>query len=215
MPPLPTSPYRLLVEGADDFHSVIHLLARHGYGWDDASTVRPYVQSLGGIEPLFEALPIALKGPYERLGVVFDANLGLSNRWAQIRGLAQRVGIAIPDVLANDGAIVAGLRPGSRIGFWFMPDNSSPGSLENFLGKLVPKDDPIWAYADEAAFEARRRGGRCPEKEHVKSALHTWLAWQEEPGLPFGTALRARIFLHESEDALRFVGWFRRLFIEP
>jgi len=48
-----------------------------------------------------------------------------------------------------------------------------------------------------------------------KSTLHTWLAWQETPGLPFGTALRAEFFRHDTEDALRFVAWFRRLFVDP
>lgn len=214
MPPLPNSPYRLLAEGTDDVHSVIHLMAQHGYGWDDERLVRPYVDGLGGITPLLEVLPVALKGSYDRLGFVLDADLNLSDRWAQIRERAHRIGLKLPGSPASEGTILPGLRPGSRIGFWLMPDNASPGTLESFLTRLVPPEDLAWPYADQATSEARLRGARCQEKDHIKSALHTWLAWQEQPGLPFGTALRARVFHHESEDALRFVGWFRRLFVE-
>lgn len=96
-----------------------------------------------------------------------------------------------------------------------MPDNSAPGTLEDFLDKLVPAGDPIRTYADEAVTEARQRGARCQERNHIKSALHTWLAWQEEPGLPFGTAMRAEYFEKDSEAAHRFVTWFRRLFTKP
>jgi hypothetical protein len=214
MPPLPTSPYRLLAEGTDDVHSVIHLMAQHGYSWDNELLVRPYVDGLGGITPLLEALPVALKSPYARLGFVLDADLNLSDRWAQVRERARSVGLVLPYSPAAEGTILPGLRPGSRVGFWLMPDNASPGTLESFLTRLVPPQDQIWHHADQATAEARRRGARCPERDHLKSTLHTWLAWQEEPGLPFGTALRARVFQHESEDALRFVGWFRRLFVE-
>ena len=95
-----------------------------------------------------------------------------------------------------------------------MPDNSSPGTLEDFLNKLVSEGDPIRSYADEVVIEARQRGARCQERDHVKSALHTWLAWQEEPGLPFGTAMKAEYFEKDSDDAHRFVAWFHRLFVE-
>jgi hypothetical protein len=215
MPPLESSPYRLFVEGPDDLHTVIHVLARNGYDWDDESKVRPHVDSLGGVTKLLESLTVILKSSYERVGVVIDANASLSDRWAQLQARAASAGVELPDSPVPEGTIVPGLRLGSRFGVWLMPDNSSPGSLESFLSRLVPAGDPCWTYADEAAIEARRRGARCPEKDHLKSRLHTWLAWQEESGLPFGTALRARVFQHDSEDALRFVSWFRRLFVDP
>lgn len=213
MPPAETSPYRLLVEGPDDLHSVAQLLARHNYDWDDRSEHRPFVKSEEGIEKLLEALPVVLKGPYERIGVVVDADLAPSDRWAQLRSKA--ASLRLPDSPVANGTIVEGLRPGSRVGFWLMPDNSSPGRLEDFLGKLVPADDPCWGYADEALAEARRRGAPCSEHDHAKGRIHTWLAWQKDPGQPFGIALRSRLFSHDTKEALRFVAWFRRLFVDP
>jgi hypothetical protein len=99
-----------------------------------------------------------------------------------------------------------------QIGIWLMPDNQRPGALEDFLGKLVPTEDATWSYADEAVQKARGLGAPCLAKDHGKSLLHTWLAWQEEPGLPFGAAMKAEVLRKDAGEALRFVGWFRRLF---
>ncbi len=212
--PSEESPYRLLVEGSDDQHSVIHLMARHGFDWDAESFERPYISPEGGVERLLRAVPVALKGTYRRIGVILDANSDLEGRWGQLRNLAGKVEVSLPESPEPEGTIVPGRGPQSRIGIWLMPDNSSAGALENFLSELVPADDPTRGYADESVVEARRRGARCQPKDHAKSFLHTWLAWQEEPGLPFGTALKAEIFAKESANARRFVAWFNRLFVE-
>src|SRR5262249_30574390 len=155
-----------------------------------------------------------LKGSYERVGIILDANSRLADRWAQIRHRANQAAVALPESPSLEGTIVDGRQPGSRVGIWLMPDNSSPGTLENFLSGLVPSGHLVWAYASEATSEARQRGAGCQEKDHLKSPLHTWLGWQEEPGLPFGTALRTGFFEAESETARRFVAWFNRLFVE-
>ncbi len=202
MPPLSESPYLLLVEGPDDKHSVIHLMARHRFNWDDESTPRPYVSAEGGVEKLLRSASVALKGTYERIGIILDANSNLADRWAQIRDRASRNGLALPESPAPGGTVVAGRQPGSRVGIWLMPDNSSSGTLESFLSTLVPAEQPLWIFADEVTREARQRGAQCPEKDHLKSVLHTWLAWQEEPGLPFGTALKTGIFETDREGAL-------------
>ena len=41
---------------------------------------------------------------------------------------------------------------GSRLGIWLLPDNRSPGKLEDFLALLVPPDDRcllLWATQSE------------------------------------------------------------------
>jgi hypothetical protein len=209
------SPYQLRVEGLDDVHCVIHLLKQNGYDWDDARIQRPYVEGAGGIEPLLDLVGVLFAGPYDRAGLVLDANSDPAARWTGLRRRAARAGVELPDSPEKDGTVVPGPRPESRVGIWLMPDNSSPGALEDFLGAMVPPDDPCWPYAGEAAAEARSRGARCPEKHHLKSRLHTWLAWQEEPGNPFGTALRSQVFQSDGDLAGRFVAWFRRLFVDP
>jgi hypothetical protein len=212
--PLPESPYRLIVEGPDDKHSVIHLMARHGYNWDDEGTIRPYVNPEGGVSRLLEAIPVAIKGNYKRIGIILDANSNPLGRWAQVRDRARREGLEVPDSLQAEGVVISGRTPDSKFGVWLMPDNLSPGFLEHLLVELVPQGDLVWGYADEAVREARRLGARCSEQDHIKSRLRTWLAWQEEPGLLFGTALKARLLEHDSENARRFLKWFRKLFVE-
>jgi hypothetical protein len=214
MTPSKGSPYRLLVEGPDDKYSIINLMIRHGFNWDDESKPRPYVFATGGLPSLLEAVPVAFKGPYKRVGIVLDANSNLTARWAQVRAEAGKAEIELPTELRAEGFIASGHSPDSRIGIWFMPDNLNAGALENFLVELVPGGHAVWNYAEEVTREARQRGAQCQEKDHVKSALRTWLAWQAEPGLPFGRALETNILNADSATAQRFVAWFHRLF-EP
>jgi len=212
--PSEESPYRLMVEGPDDQFSVIQLMARHGFDWNDEASIRPLISSEGGIEKLLAASSVSFKGSYTRLGIILDANSDPVHRWIQVRDRARRADLDLPDSPDPEGTIIQGQQPGSRIGFWLMPDNRSPGALEHFLGSLVPSGHPIWSYADEVTAEARNRGASCQEKDHAKSVLHTWLAWQNEPGLPFGIALKAGFFETRNENALRFVAWFNRLFVD-
>ena len=46
----------------------------------------------------------------------------------------------------------------------------------------------------------------------IKAEVHSWLAWQGEPGKPYGQAMMARYFQHDAAVAARFVAWFRRLY---
>jgi hypothetical protein len=199
------------VEGKDDCYSILNLIARHGYDWDSPRAIRPYVDVKFGRDPLLDALPVAVKSSYERIGVVLDADLSPDDRWNQLRRRVPE--LSLPEVPSPDGVVAPGLRPGTRFGAWLMPDNKRPGCLEDFLARLVPDTDPVWPYTDGATTRARELGAGCGLKDHVKGRVYSWLAWQEEPGLPFGLALRARVFRHDGPEALRFVSWFRTLFV--
>ena len=95
-----------------------------------------------------------------------------------------------------------------------MPDNVAPGSLEHFLTPLIPADDPCWPLAQETAKTAKERGAPFREVDTIKAELSTWLAWRNPPGIPYGTAMNARCFQHDTPQALAFVAWFKRLFLE-
>lgn len=62
---------------------------------------------------------------------------------------------------------------------------------------------------------ALAEGAPLSPKDRLKGVLHAWLAWQEQPGMPFGTGITTRAFQADSPEALTFVGWFRRLFDAP
>ena len=102
-----------------------------------------------------------------------------------------------------------------RLGVWLMPDNRRGGMLEDFLAKLVPSGDACWAHADTSTGQARNLGAPLAPVHHAKGVLHTWLAWRAVPGLPFGIALNSQVLGHDSLEALAFVRWFNRLFVDP
>ncbi|MFY0525767.1 DUF3226 domain-containing protein [Archangium gephyra] len=217
MPPPKNSPYRLLVEGPDDMHAILGLMKRHDYDWDDPKLIRPLVEYAGGISQLLDATNLSTGAKsHARMGLVLDADLEAAQRWQQVRDCFSNLGIKLPESPAPDGTVVdVPHTPGikvSKLGIWLMPDNQQPGILEHFLGRLVPANDPCWAYAEEVTAKARVLGGSLAEKDHAKGRIHTWLAWQSDPGLPFGTALTARLLGRDSPEALAFVAWFRRLF---
>ena len=210
------SPYQLLVEGKNDSAVIRHLMMRHGYNWDTKPGSQKWVTDLGGVENLLPALMVKLReSETTRLGVVVDADGSVIDRWRSIRDRVGPLGVKLPPQPDPKGTIVDGLFPGSQLGIWLMPDNLQSGELEHFLLGLIPEEDPCKAFASEVAEEARKKydGQRCTPGDHVKSHIHTWLAWQLKPGLPFGTALNDKqVLRHDSQTALAFKDWFLKLF---
>jgi hypothetical protein len=202
-----------MVEGPDDQWTIINLLSRHGYDWENERSPRPYVEAVGGVEKLLAraTLSAALKS-HERLGLVIDADLHPTNRWQQAKDLFKELGVTLPATPSPDGTVIPGLRPNSRVGIWLMPDNSQPGRVEEFIEKLIPSTDPVWPYAQDTTTQALTLGAKLGQRDHLKGALHAWLAWQKDPGLPFGTALTTEVLSHDSPEALRFVSWFNQCF---
>jgi len=168
------SPYRLLVEGSDDQHSVIHLMKRHGIDWDDPKVVLPHVHNCGGFNPLHDSLVVSAKS-YERLGIMMDANSDIDRRWTQVRDRLHAAGVTLPDAPKEDGLIVPGIFGDWRIGVWIMPDNQTAGELEDFLCKLVPAGDRCWDYAAKATQHAKEIGAAFSNSDSTKASPHTWL----------------------------------------
>ncbi len=210
-PPRENSPFRLMVEGEEDKHAILHLVMRHGVDWEKDLKKLPYVFAAGSDEEILMGIQSAAK-TYVRLGVVIDADESAADRFKQIGGRLKAAGIAVPDSPESVGVVVPGLRPDSRLGFWVMPDNQSTGSIEHFVTRLVPRGDGCIAHAEQATAEAKKLG--APFKNPAKANIHTWLAWRDPPGLSFGRALTAKELMHDSPDALRFVDWFKRLFLQ-
>jgi hypothetical protein len=202
---------RLLVEGLDDEKVIIHLMKRHNIDWDGNDDVLPYVYNCKGINPLLGAVTAEAKS-YPRLGIIMDADANVKNRWQQLKTRLSSIDITIPDTPGKDGTIVQGFYPDWKVGIWVMPDNVLAGRLEDFLSKLIPSNDSCWGYAGEVTNNAGKIGAKFPQNKLLDAQLYTWLAWQKEPGLPFGTAVRAAYFNVDSQEAIRFVEWFKRFF---
>jgi hypothetical protein len=208
--PKETARHRLIVEGRDDKWSIIALTAKHGWDWDNADPWYPWIADAQNDIRALEALPVAALS-YDRVGIVLDADIAVSDRWQSIGDRLSGKGFTLPNQPDPNGTVI--LRAdGKRLGVWLMPDNQNPGSLEHFLALLVPQGDSCWDFAEESTRRAKELGAGFTEPDFIKARIHTWLAWQEEPGLPFGTAIRAATFAHDTAAARKFVAWMERLF---
>lgn len=214
--PSEQSQYRLLVEGPDDLFTVVHIMKRAGYDWDDDTTVRPFVHSAGGIDKVLDehVLRSSLK-THLKLGVIIDADYPPQNRYNQASAVLSRLGIRLPTEPVLGGLILdmnTGGYAVNRFGLWLMPDNLQRGRLEDFVAALIPDHDRVWPHAENATAQAISLGAPLSQNDRLKGQLHSWLAWQNDPGLPFGSAIDRTILSKDPEIARAFVAWFRRLF---
>ncbi|HEO70462.1 MAG TPA: hypothetical protein ENN80_04310 [Candidatus Hydrogenedentes bacterium] len=119
-----------------------------------------------------------------------------------------------PSSPVPEGVVVAP-PPGTllpRVGIWIMPDNHAEGILEDFLRFLVPEGSRLLEHVESSVASIPE--GEClfPKQATPKAIIHTWLAWQEEPGKPLGTAITARYLDPEVEQVDVLVGWLKRIF---
>ena len=217
----------MLVEGPDDFHVLQHLLTRHGIDWEIAYQLEGgrFVQASAdrntivfkareGVQNVLDYLAVQLKitGELTSIGVVVDADLDSTARWQSLRNILLKSGYGnVPQAPDANGVIVE-QEEKPRVGLWIMPNNTLPGMMEDFFRLLVPAEDTLWERAKscvEQIPEAERLFG---ETALIKAHVHTWLAWQEVPGLPMGQAISKHWLNADAPEALQFVAWLRRLF---
>ena len=209
---------RLHVEGTDDQHSIIHLLQRNGIQFDHPPVD---IRIESNDSRLLEAIPIAIKaGKSKSVGFVIDIDTTPADRWAAIRNKALSISgdfpslkDSFPEEPSQNGTTLDIPEIKNRTGFWLMPDNRMRGGkLENLLDTLVMPGDSLRSVAEIASTQSRLYGAEFAPRDQIKAALHTWLAWQKEPGRPYGTAIKAKYFQSDSPVASDFVSWFKRLF---
>ena len=105
----------------------------------------------------------------DRFGIVVDADHpkaadpddGFRRRWVQVSENLRNLGYSdVPEEPDPSGTIV-GVNQSDRpwVGIWMMPDNRSPGKLEDFAQRLVKAgDEGLWEYAGQAAAGAPSQG---------------------------------------------------------
>ena len=217
----------MLVEGPDDFHVLQHLLTRHGIDRQIAYQLEGgrFVQANAdrntivfkareGVQNVLDYLAVQLKitGELTSVGVVVDADLDIAARWQSLRNILLKSGYGNVPQAPDVNGIIVEQEEKPRVGLWIMPNNTLPGMMEDFFRLLVPADDTLWEKAkscvEQIPESERLFGGTALIKAHV----HTWLAWQEVPGLPMGQAINKRWLNADAPEALQFVSWLRRLF---
>lgn len=197
----------ILVEGQDDYHAISHLL--RFYNLDTQVTIQPKE----GIDNLLESLEVELMRRAEtRLGIVVDADIDISSRWQSLSHRLLRSGYGdIPPQPNPKGTI---LKQAERplVGVWLMPNNTISGMLEDFMSLLIPSGDTLWPIAQDIVEQVITKDRRFPQTQEMKANIHTWLAWQEEPGKPMGQAITKRYLDAAAFHAQQFILWIRRLF---
>jgi hypothetical protein len=201
----------LLVEGKDDEHVVKNICGRYGLGKID-------IRDQKGVDPLLDTLPVQLQeSDIAVLGIMLDADVNLSARWQAITNRLTEAGYqgisTCPDV---DGTILLppekpdNLLP--KVGIWLMPDNRIPGILEDFLKILIPDGDSLLTHADKVIKTLPEQ--RFTDLDRSKALMHTWLAWQKEPGKPYGQAITARYLDVNLPLGQTFATWLKNCFFE-
>lgn len=210
----------LHVEGRDDQFTIAELLRRHGVDMSEA--MRPFEiltsdagsPNRGGIESLLDSMTDAFRNATDRpIGFVIDVDVKIVDRWQAVSDRLRQVGLAPPSACPGSGYFGKLQHYPHHVGVWLMPDCvSDHGKLEHLLKTLVPAGDALWPHAEMAVAEARRLGADFADRDLDKAVIHSWLAWQKEPGVPYGTAINARFFGHESVEAIAFLRWLSSLF---
>lgn len=205
---------QLLVEGTDDQHIVWALCKQYQV------TQSFSVEETGGIEELFKGLPQRIRDKYlGRLGIVIDADTNLDARWQKVKTLFDRFGYSMPDYPAAGGTIVIypdeGMPYPSKVGVWLMPNNQTTGIIEDFMQELASVDDILFEEAQTTIQHIEKtvvEDLRFASKDRSKALIHTYLAWQQNPGTPMGLAITKKYFDADAALAQQFINWLNELF---
>ena len=209
--PKKDSPHQMWVEGDDDLFVIANLQNRRKIDWNI------HIVSHKG-SPLFKAIETQLKPGFfaSRLGIVLDADDVSAASWRRIGTALTKAGYHdIPESQDPNGTIIDAPHEAlPRLGVWMMPDNVVDGMLEDFVIPLIPID-PIWRRACDTVDSIPDEERRFAKRHRSKACVHTWLAWQDDPGLPMGRALEreeSQILLASGPLADRFLAWLSRLY---
>jgi len=219
----------LFVEGIDDQHTIwaiceqrkiektFRIIIPDGEGKIPKKNARQ--TEIGGIDNVLKAARLNLiagSGAVERIGIVVDADEDLNARWQSVSSILERAGYknlpASPD--KNGTIFTQEYLP--TFGVWIMPDNQiEKGYLETFLTHLVPENDKCWEHAKNSVTALEEKPFVKEKVDHTtKAEIHTFLAWQEEPGKPFGQSITAKYLQADNPQCAKFVDWLKRLFVE-
>jgi hypothetical protein len=208
-------PKQIFTEGSDDKFVVINTLLALHPEWkrSDNTVARVDVKDGPGWPGVLNSFALAAKNT-GRFGLIVDADDDPQKKWRDVCDRLKRDGWVPPEVLPDEAWIDS--KGDTSIGVWLFPNNRDAGNLETALTQMLPTDEPLWAHAHAASQSALRgHGAKFRESDLAKAALRSWLAWQEQPGVPPGDAIRRCWFdAKKSPISAGLAAWFERLFIE-
>ncbi len=214
----------LITEGHDSW-VLAELWGRHlpnptGYPTQEILKQKGFFKSANGYNniPRLVKATLMTEG-LTNLGIIVDADdVGVKSRWDTLKNC---LSIKFEkDVLAKynpqPGGMVIREEGLPLIGIWIMPDNQSNGYLEHFLENMLPSEgkQDLWAHIQTTLKDLEaQKFCEFDKRNYQKALVRTWLAWQKEPGLSFGTALSKGYFNPQVEAVKPFLEWIEHTFI--
>ncbi len=198
----------LVVEGSDDMHVLSAILKRHAFKPEFV------IRDEKGFQSLIARVAIHLKPgtDLERFGIIVDADADVLGRWQEIRTVLERAGYrSVPESPDPAGTLIE-QDEAPRVGVWIMPNNLVPGMLEDYVRFLVPPGDALYDRACRCVDEIPDTERRFAAQHLSKARIHTWLAWQDDPGTPMGLAITKRYLDADSPQVGGLLSWLNRLF---
>jgi hypothetical protein len=202
-----TGPKVVLTEGKNDCHVILALCLAHdvpeSFGFYDCGSDDLVLKRLSALLAGSEKL--------QTICVVLDAdNPNLGAKWVSIKDRLAKEGYSVPERPNPDGTFLEAYdKP--KIGVWLMPDNNIDGMLEDFCHQLAG-DDAI-GFAKSCVRTAKEKTFTSFIDNHEsKAIIHTYLAWQNEPGMPLGQAITAKALDAGKPLAQKFAQFLNSLF---
>jgi len=198
----------LLVEGGDDCHVILSLCNTYNvpetFGIYDCGSDQNVLKRLNAL--------ILQPEPLDVIGVVLDAdNPDINGRWTNIQRKLRNYSYQFPNQPVKEGTILEGSEGLPKLGFWLMPNNLETGILEDFCCEMI--DVEAKDYIVNRITEAQTNQIATFKSQHrSKAIVHTYLAWQDEPGQPMGRAITCQVLRCENEVTYAFINWLNGLF---
>jgi len=200
----------LLTEGINDCH-VIAALCSH-YNIQEG---RFSFFNCGCDDQVLKKANALISGAIKKdsIGIVLDADVNLSGRWESIKHKLSKYGYTFPSEPENNGTILE-CEGKPTLGIWIMPNNVDVGMLEDFCATLI--DPEKLKVAKEAVDKVVGTPIASFKAVHLsKAVVHTYLAWQDEPGRPLGQSITTKALEPSKESASIFATWLKTLFPVP
>ncbi len=200
-------PKVLLTEGKNDCHVILSLCSFHdipeNFGFFDCGSDDLVLKKMSAL--------IAGSEEMDTIGIILDAdNPNLNSKWESVKNRLSKEGYSLPDKPDPTGTILF-MEDKPKIGIWLMPNNNIDGMLEDFCRELASHD--AINFAEQCVLNAQDNNFSTFIGNHQsKAVIHTYLAWQNEPGMPLGQAITAKALDPEQKIAVIFINFLKSLF---
>ena len=215
----------ILVEGQDDKHVLVNLCKHRPdlFQISDSSRHERLITSnlsgktlriseKHGKKDVLDALREEPKTEaIETLGVILDADQNFEQTSQKVTAALQKNNIIPPPTFPEKRLIIpANPEDTPRIGIWIMPDNKSPGELEDFLFQMIREDNPTWPSAKTFITEIPEAEREFNSNKTPKAQLYAWLATLKEPAR-MGAAINKGKTDDQNPLFLTFIAWLHEL----